>query len=480
MSGLEVLGAITGVLGILPVAVDALKTYKSIISSIRNAARDLASLIRDLETERIRLQTTCEVLLEGVAPFHMVDCMAKDPFGAAWEQYSPLLRLRLWESESSFKNHTLDMNIAATELKRKLCIYGDSSPKLADKVSIIRELKKGVSFTLNKKDYIGIVSRIKLGNLALSELARNNRGLEAARRQRSQARLIKLVRGLSDGIFQAIQNSTTCECVTSHRVCLELVTRDAVLTPNDLDDDVARSFKFHVAFTSDNNMENLGCSVVLTLREVLDGEWLKVARFGYWEKLQIALAIAVNTLHLYNTPWVDENLTLDSVIFFLPSSGEDLDTKFLARPFVVKNVLTPHRKQDTLLRAPRPINWAAFWVGALLVQVLIGKIESALDVVGPMDVPTIISKRNAGKQLLDEVLWNSSFNCRAAIEWCFEHVLDVAGLGNEKCCQEFFQEQYTVPTVLSNPGCGSQILIATSVDLLASETLYTMTLTSSH
>lgn len=127
MSGLEVLGAITGVLGVLPVAVDTLKTYKNIISSIRNAARDLASLIRDLETEQVRLQTTCEVLLEGIAPFSMIDDMTKDPFGATWEKYSHLLRLRLWESEREFKNYTLDMRDAAMELREKLCIYGDGS-----------------------------------------------------------------------------------------------------------------------------------------------------------------------------------------------------------------------------------------------------------------------------------------------------------------------------------------------------------------
>ncbi|KAL6696786.1 hypothetical protein J3F84DRAFT_407510 [Trichoderma pleuroticola] len=571
MSGLEVLGAITGVLGILPVAVDALKTHKGILSSIQNAARDLASLIRDLETEKVRLQTTCERLLEGVAPLAMIDGMTKDLFGAVWEKYSHSLRLRFWESEQEFINLTLDMRDDAMELRDKLCIYGDSSSKLADKLSILRELKKRVSFTLNKNDYIDIVSRIKRGNSALYELASKSRGLESDRRKRSQARLIKLVRGVSTEVFQAIQKSTICGCIASHRVCLELVARDAILTLNDLDDDVARSFKFHVAFGSDNNVEtnstnfqcisvngqskprwsniyfqlgtfestgmsvitpslataypkstknswlrglsllrrkdrppskivsavqaagvqaaipsmaissrpgsvsnlchmftshgkrpamdslsyiasidrnfgiyppdlHMDCCAVLTLREILEGNPQKVAQLSPLERLRIARAIAVNTLHLYNIPWVDECLTLDTVNFFLPNDGEDLDTTLLDRPFVVKSFSAPPSKQDILLSIPRPINRAVFSVGALLIQLMIGRTESALEMAGPMDARTIISKRNAGKRLFDQLLENGGINLKPAIEWCFDSVCQAAGLQNDEYCQQFFQE----------------------------------------
>ncbi|KAL7951913.1 hypothetical protein V8C42DRAFT_305599 [Trichoderma barbatum] len=572
MSGLEVLGAITGVLGVLPVAVEALKTYKSILSSIRNAARDLSCLIRDLETEQVRLQTTCEVLLEGIAPYSMIDGMSKDPFGASWEQYSHLLRLRLWESEKEFKSVTLDMRDAAMELREKLCIYGNGSSKPRDKISIIRELKKGASFTLNKKDYIDIVSRIKRGNLALSELASRNRGLEPSRRKRSQTRLIKLIRGLSNGIFQAIRKATICACVASHRVCLELAARDAFLTPSDADDDVARSFNFHVAFDTDGNMggnsmdESFRCvagqlldcwrhicfrlgsfgssralaippsltatisepptpprsprfvswhrsnkslkeaaivveeaeaqtatpppavssqrvtdlchlltgnnkqpavdclgyvasidrtfgiyppplpldrCATLTLREILEGERLRDARFDYPEKLKVAHAIAVNTLHLYSTPWVEESLTLDNVIFFLRSSGEEasnFDAVILDRPFVTKDLFTRHNKQRASPNTSRPINVAVFSLGALLIQVMIGKTEGALDMAGEMDVGTILSKRDTGKRLFDRVLESGGDNYKTAVEWCFDSVLRVAGLRNEDCCQQFFQE----------------------------------------
>ncbi|KAL7907214.1 hypothetical protein GGI35DRAFT_481760 [Trichoderma velutinum] len=503
MSGLEVLGAITGVLGVLPVAVEALKTYKKFISSIRNAARDLASLIRDLETEQVRLRTTCEVLLEGIAPLSMIDDMTKDPFGAAWEQYSDLLRVRLRESERQFKSHTLDMHDAAMELRKKLCIYGDGSSRPTDKVSIIRELKKGASFTLKKKDYIEIVSRIKRGNLALSELASKGLGLESSRKKRSQVRLIRLVRGLSDGIYNAIRNATTCTCVTPHQVCLELTPRKKVLIPSDVDDVVAQNFEFHVAFGSDSkigNTDNHGAYNLINgqlmdrwnniyfrafniseiakicimvpqrqnfrgrryttgnfssghvlpagSRPLPDVHWkkggqLKVARFDYPEKLKVAHAIAVNTLHLHSTRWVEESLTLDNVIFFLPTSSDGehgLDTIFLDQPFVVKNLLTSQRKKSTSWNTSRPVNLAIFSVGVLLMQVMVGKTESALEMAGVMDVNTVLSKRDTGKRLLGQLLESGGANYKSAVEWCFDSVLQVAGLQNEKCCQQFFQE----------------------------------------
>jgi hypothetical protein len=123
MSGLEVLGAITGVLGVLPVAVDALKTYKSILSSIRNADRDLKALIQDLETEQLCLKTTFEVLLEGIVPFSMIDDLIKDPFGVSWEIFNHQLRLRLWDSLAKFERHALDMQKAVLELRGKLNIH---------------------------------------------------------------------------------------------------------------------------------------------------------------------------------------------------------------------------------------------------------------------------------------------------------------------------------------------------------------------
>jgi hypothetical protein len=182
---------------------------------------------------------------------------------------------------------------------------------------------------------------------------------------------------------------------------------------------------------------------ILTLRELLEGKQSKVARFDYPEKLKVAHAIAVNTLHLHSTQWVEESLTVDNVIFFLPNSGDDtynLDTVSLDRPFVVKNLLTTHSKQSTSSNTSRPVNLAVFSLGVLLIQVMIGKAESGLEMAGVMDVGTVLSKRDAGKRLFDQLLESGGANYKSAVEWCFDSVLQVAGLQNEKCCQQFFQE----------------------------------------
>jgi len=118
-------------------------------------------------------------------------------------------------------------------------------------MAISRELKRGVAFTLKKKDYDGVLAKIKTANSVLHDLAGQNSTLELNRRHRSQARLIRLIRGLARSIFDALLFSLSpCSCARSHDVCLELEPRAAILVPTDLDEEVAKSFTFHVAMSS--------------------------------------------------------------------------------------------------------------------------------------------------------------------------------------------------------------------------------------
>jgi hypothetical protein len=117
------------------------------------------------------------------------------------------------------------------------------------------ELKRGASFSLKKKDYEGILSRIQTANSILHDLAGQNCGLEPSRRHRSQARLIGLIRGLTRSIFNSLRSASACCCVKSHDVCLELEPRDAILVPTDADDQVARKFNFHVGVSLDETQE---------------------------------------------------------------------------------------------------------------------------------------------------------------------------------------------------------------------------------
>lgn len=124
MSGLEVVGV---VLGVLPVAVKAAQGYMTILSSMKDAHRNLKALIRDLETEHIRLQTTCELLLDGIAPPSVIDKLIQNPFGPDWKPYNDHLRLRLWTTAGKFEEQVAEMQNAANELRTKLCLEPDGS-----------------------------------------------------------------------------------------------------------------------------------------------------------------------------------------------------------------------------------------------------------------------------------------------------------------------------------------------------------------
>jgi hypothetical protein len=117
MSGFEVVGV---VLGVLPLAIEALKSYRAILSRIRSADRDLRALIQDLETEQVRLRTTCEVLLDGIAPLSRIDDIVKKPFGPEWKQFDENIRGRLWTSMDTFRDNAREMEKAAEELSEKL------------------------------------------------------------------------------------------------------------------------------------------------------------------------------------------------------------------------------------------------------------------------------------------------------------------------------------------------------------------------
>jgi hypothetical protein len=104
------------VLGVIPLAIQGLNTYRNIVSSIKFARRDLGCLIRDLETEHQILQNTCEILLKGIAPDSVLDAMIENPCGADWGAYDNEIRLRLWRSSAIFKERFEDMREAALDL----------------------------------------------------------------------------------------------------------------------------------------------------------------------------------------------------------------------------------------------------------------------------------------------------------------------------------------------------------------------------
>ncbi|KAI1662741.1 hypothetical protein F4813DRAFT_9406 [Daldinia decipiens] len=274
MSGLEIAGL---VLGALPLAIKAVQSYKSILSSMWHVQYGLICLQRDLETECIRFQNTCETLLVGIAPLAMIDRMTNNPFGDEWKRYSDELSIRLWTSKGTFETHVAEMLAATKELKEKLCIPSNDATNPTDSHSILQELKKGTSFTLNRKDYENILSRIKTGNSALEGLIAPNNDLESNRRHRSQARVTRLLRGLSLSIYNAILSALTCTCANEHSVSLELEHRRVVLVPGDIEEQVAKKFNFNIVLKSANGVGADGRNCVAHVIQDTRESWSSLA-----------------------------------------------------------------------------------------------------------------------------------------------------------------------------------------------------------
>lgn len=127
--------------------------------------------------------------------------------------------------------------------------------------SVLEALKRGareasfaMSFTLRKKDYAGILDRIKNGNSTLQNLALQNRDLEPTRRSGSQFKLARLVRELSQGIFTAFQSVFDCNC-SSHDLGLEIARRKATMSLDQGQDGVAKTLQFDIVINIDDQIQ---------------------------------------------------------------------------------------------------------------------------------------------------------------------------------------------------------------------------------
>lgn len=124
MSGFEVAGL---VLGILPLAIKSIKSYRTSLSSWISAKEQLDWLLVELETEQIRLKNTCELLLHDIVPLSMIDHMIQDPFSAEWAKHNDRLRERLWDSWATFQKLVHLLLAAVTELEKKLGVDRNGS-----------------------------------------------------------------------------------------------------------------------------------------------------------------------------------------------------------------------------------------------------------------------------------------------------------------------------------------------------------------
>lgn len=131
---MEVAGLI---LGVIPLVIKALYTYRTILSSMKGAQRDLEDMISILTAEQQILQNTCQILLKDIVPNSQLDAITAEPFSPAWKEYDVEINTRLYRSSSVFQHTVKEMKKAVDELQQKLAVTDNGGVRVSSKESML-------------------------------------------------------------------------------------------------------------------------------------------------------------------------------------------------------------------------------------------------------------------------------------------------------------------------------------------------------
>ncbi|KAI8681050.1 hypothetical protein NCS55_00354800 [Fusarium keratoplasticum] len=246
MSGFEIAGI---VLGSIPLVISTLENYGAGFSTLqrfRKYRRELQSLIRNLETERIKLQNVCEKLLIGLVPHSRIETLINNPMGDLWREEETLrkIQFRLGKGYKMFEATMSDLKTTIDEMARRIDCQKDG---------MVSGLKRAV-FTLSRSQYADLLSEIRGSISNLENLTDRNMELEPARRGRSRGKLFVLLRAMSESLYRALGSSLNCAC--GHSIGLGLESRTTEVFPLDDEDSIMSSTTFKIAFSYAENPEN--------------------------------------------------------------------------------------------------------------------------------------------------------------------------------------------------------------------------------
>ncbi|KAJ0140673.1 hypothetical protein HZ326_16457 [Fusarium oxysporum f. sp. albedinis] len=178
MSGLEVTGI---VLSSIPLLIIALEKYTEGLFTLhrwRKYKRELQSLIRNLETERIKLQNFCEKLPLDLVPHYNIEALIDNPMGDLWREEETLkkVQFRLGKGFKVFQDTANDLRATLCDIGRLIDSQGEG---------MFPGLKRAV-FTLSRSQYAGILTEIRDSVSNLENLTNGNMELEPARIVRSK------------------------------------------------------------------------------------------------------------------------------------------------------------------------------------------------------------------------------------------------------------------------------------------------------
>jgi hypothetical protein len=261
MSGFEIAGI---VLGSIPLVISALEHYSEGLSTIqrwRKYKRELQSLVRNLETERVKLQNVCEKLLVGIVPPSDIEAMIEKPFGDLWRQddIQKKIQFRLWTSSKLFEDTINDIKIAVDKIKATIDSQRDGN---------VSELRRGI-FTLRRSRFDDQLSTIRNGVSNLENFTDRNIELEPERRVRSQTKLFTVLRDMTSSFYRALRSGFRCSC--KHDVGLGLERRSADICPTDDSDKVMQDLCFHLAisYAPEAHLGKASSETISTWQEVV-------------------------------------------------------------------------------------------------------------------------------------------------------------------------------------------------------------------
>ncbi|KAL9484102.1 hypothetical protein ACSS6W_002891 [Trichoderma asperelloides] len=263
MSGFEIAGA---VLGAIPLVISALEHYKNGVRTIqrwRKYDKELQYLIRNIETERVKLQNVCEKLLDGLVPPSQIDAMVENPSGDLWtnEEVQKKIQARLWRSWSVFEETLRDIQVAINDITER--VGNGDDVRWSDKSLVAKELKRA-GFTLRRSTYEGLLTTVRDGVSNLENLATMNIELEPKRRVRSRVRILNILRSLSFSIYRAVCSSLTCAC--KHHISMRVSGYLDDINPSHNEEHVIQTLQVHLALSLPQSQFEESPSVVINAR----------------------------------------------------------------------------------------------------------------------------------------------------------------------------------------------------------------------
>lgn len=118
---MEIAGLVLGVVGVMPVIVEVVKSYRSMIVGLAHVKRYMAELAQDLKTEELILHNIYELLLDGIVPAWELETLTRmEPQNPKWQEYDRQIRARLGKSFIIFLKGAQDIHQAVEELQQNL------------------------------------------------------------------------------------------------------------------------------------------------------------------------------------------------------------------------------------------------------------------------------------------------------------------------------------------------------------------------